>query len=86
MKKEFVTRYKYIIYKVLFLTTRVRDTSFHSKSLERFAKSKDIGESGGSCKNVARMGEGTNLGQTQRIVWNNMLELVGEEHQQGRNF
>ena len=68
----------------MFLTTHVRDTSFHSKSLERFAKSKDSGESGGSCKNVARMGEGTNLGQTQRIVWNNMLELVGEEHQQGR--
>jgi hypothetical protein len=42
MKKEFVTRYNYIIFKVLFLTTHVRDTSFHSKSLERFAKSKDI--------------------------------------------
>jgi hypothetical protein len=77
MKKEFATRYNYIIFKLLFLTTRVRDTSFHCKSLERFAELKNSG-----VKNLGRIGEDTNLGQ--RIVWNNMLELVGEEHQKGR--
>ncbi|NDC29747.1 MAG: hypothetical protein EBZ58_02165 [Bacteroidetes bacterium] len=59
MKKEFVTRYNYIIFKVLFLTTHVRDTSFHSKSLERFANSKESGvmlDFRSACKNISSMG------------------------------
>jgi hypothetical protein len=42
----------------MFLTTRVADTSFHSKSLERFAELKNSG-----VENLGRMGEDTNLGQ-----------------------
>jgi len=43
MKKEFVSQLINFFVELMFSRIRVEDTTFHYKSIERFANTKDIG-------------------------------------------